>query len=264
MTSPILTCEMFDVLLPDFLEGTLDDATRSAAEMHVERCDRCAALVRDVRHIAYDAGALPDLTPERDLWSGIEARLEPEVVPITSMESQASHTSHGPHAAAHTPHARTHVRRFVPRVTMGWLAAAALLLMAGTAGVTYQVTKHELGTAPQTVALGGERGPGGRTTAGVPGGNSGIRTIAHSPAEATYDREIAELRASVEARRSELDPATVAIIERNLRVIDTAIAQSRAALAADPGSQFLHDQLNFALGQKVALLRRAALLPSHT
>lgn len=291
MTSPMLTCEQFDALLPEYLEEALDRATHASMHAHMDGCARCSALVRDIETITHDARALPDLTPERDLWSGIEARLEPEVVPITSAESHGSSESHtapewrtarAGHASARTQHAPTGVRRFVPRVTAGWLAAAAALLMAATAGVTYQVTKHELGARPEAVALGGqegeggqkgeglqqgERGQSGRATAGVPGGassSSNIRAVANSPAEATYDHEIAELRASVEARRSELDPATVAIIERNLRVIDTAIAQSRAALAADPGSQFLHDQLNIALSQKVALLRKAALLPSHT
>lgn len=242
MTTPMLTCEMFDTLLPEYLEGTLDGVTREAADAHMQHCERCSAAVRDVETIVQEAHALPDLTPARDLWSGVEARLEPAIVPLAS---HAAHASHAPRSA----------RRFAPRFATGWLAAAVLLLMAATAGVTYQVTKSELGARAGTVANGTRTAPGSATN---------IRAVANSTAEATYDHEIAELRASVEARRSELDPATVAIIERNLRVIDSAIAQSRAALAADPGSQFLHDQLNIALGQKVALLRKAALLPSHT
>jgi hypothetical protein len=81
------------------------------------------------------------------------------------------------------------------------------------------------------------------------------------PAAAAYDREIAALRAVVRDRREELDSATVAVLVRNLAIIDAAIAQSRAALARDPQSQFLGDQLTRALGQKVELLRTVALLP---
>lgn len=54
------------------------------------------------------------------------------------------------------------------------------------------------------------------------------------------------------------------VIEHNLAIIDAAIAQSRAALAKDPASGFLNDQLNSALDQKVELLRTVALLPAHT
>ena len=46
--------------------------------------------------------------------------------------------------------------------------------------------------------------------------------------------------------------------------IDQAIRQSREALARDPRSRFLDQQLNSALDKKVELLRTAALLPSRT
>jgi hypothetical protein len=84
------------------------------------------------------------------------------------------------------------------------------------------------------------------------------------PVEATYDREIQRLNAIVRDRRSELDPKTVQVIQHNLAVIDAAIAESRAALAKDPRSRFLHDQLNKSLDQKVELLRTVAFLPSRT
>jgi hypothetical protein len=72
------------------------------------------------------------------------------------------------------------------------------------------------------------------------------------------------LQRVVSERRAQLDPSTVAIIEKNLQIIDAAIAQSRAALAKDPASMLLSDQLTHALDKKVELLRTAALLPSST
>jgi hypothetical protein len=79
-----------------------------------------------------------------------------------------------------------------------------------------------------------------------------------------YSREIAMLQAIVRDRRSQLDSGTVAIIERNLSIIDAAIAQSKAALARDPASQLLGEQLTHALDKKVELLRTAAMLPLST
>jgi hypothetical protein len=79
--------------------------------------------------------------------------------------------------------------------------------------------------------------------------------------ESVYGREIARLRRIVDERRGQLDTATVHVLERNLGVIDRAIAESRAALAKDPASVFLNDQLNSVLEQKIELLRAAALLP---
>jgi hypothetical protein len=78
----------------------------------------------------------------------------------------------------------------------------------------------------------------------------------------TYDSEIATLHAALEARRAQLNPATVETIEQNLRVIDNALRQSREALAKDPNSRLLNDQLDRTLAKKTGLLRAAALLPA--
>jgi hypothetical protein len=86
---------------------------------------------------------------------------------------------------------------------------------------------------------------------------------AYAPGLQTYDREIATLRAALR-QRADLDTATVAVLERSLRVIDQAITESRRALAGDPGSRLLGDQLTRALEQKVELLRTAVLLPSRS
>lgn len=70
------------------------------------------------------------------------------------------------------------------------------------------------------------------------------------------------LQRIVARRKSQLDSSTVAIIEKNLKIIDAAIEQSRAALARDPASRMLTGQLTHALDKKVELLRTVALLPA--
>jgi hypothetical protein len=82
--------------------------------------------------------------------------------------------------------------------------------------------------------------------------------------EPVYDREITKLRTIVKSRRSTLDPATITVLEQSIAVIDSAIAQSRSALAKDPASGFLANQLNHSLEKKIELLRPAALLPART
>ena len=85
-----------------------------------------------------------------------------------------------------------------------------------------------------------------------------------SATQPMYDREIAKLRTIVRSRRSQLDPATIAVLEQSIAVIDSAIAQSRSALMKDPASGFLATQLNHSLEKKVELLRTAAMLPART
>jgi len=82
--------------------------------------------------------------------------------------------------------------------------------------------------------------------------------------DAVYGREIEMLQNIVKQRKTQLDSSTVAVIQRNLEIIDAAIAQSRAALASDPASRMLGQQLTHALDKKVELLRTAAMLPAST
>ena len=60
--------------------------------------------------------------------------------------------------------------------------------------------------------------------------------------------------------RDKLSPATVAVLERNLALIDAAIAEARAALEADPANADLRALLWGAHRQKLDLLDRATRL----
>jgi len=106
-----------------------------------------------------------------------------------------------------------------------------------------------------------------RTTAGSAAPSSARLARAEgvmNEMQPVYDREISKLRTIMTSRRSQLDPKTVAVLEQSIAVIDSAIAQSRAALARDPASGFLAGQLNHSLEKKVELLRTAAMLPART
>ena len=60
--------------------------------------------------------------------------------------------------------------------------------------------------------------------------------------------------------RGRLAPATVAVLERNLALIDAAIVEARAALEADPANADLRALLWGAHRQKLDLLDRATRL----
>ena len=84
-----------------------------------------------------------------------------------------------------------------------------------------------------------------------------------SLADEAYDHAVGDLEQALAAGRDTLDPRTYAVIERNLRAIDRAIAESRRALEADPGNVFLNNHLATARQRKLTLLRRATAL-AHT
>lgn len=238
MTDTTMTCAEFQALASDYLEPlALSIAQRSRADAHLAGCAECAALVADLRAIVRGARDLAALTPSRDLWTGVEARIEAPVVAIASRS--------GEHEVAPMPvqHAGFDVRR---------LAIAASLLVAATAGITYTLTRG--GGAPETASAGGSAGPQAPV--------AGVVAVARPSAAETFDREIAALRTIVDARRAELDTATVRIVEGNLKLIDAAIAESKAALANDPASAFLVERLTHAYDTKLQFLRALATRPA--
>lgn len=278
-----ISCEEFAVSVADLLERDLDEASRAAVEAHALDCEACAALLSDLRKISIDASNLPMLAPSRDLWEGIAARIDAPVIPIG---------------------ARTEGRRIAGfggrdrKVLRTAAIAASLLLAAGVGGlITFGLMRNN---QPLSIANGAT--PAAPKSAAAPSNvqptipsiDSVTRVVARqdaSPAsesgatvspvsesftaaggaharnksaEQTFDVEIARLRTIVQRRSAQLDPLTISVIERNLKVIDDAIAQCRAALAKDPASRFLIESLNHALENKVELLRTAAMLPART
>jgi hypothetical protein len=76
--------------------------------------------------------------------------------------------------------------------------------------------------------------------------------------QAEFDRTTGELGLIFAVERARLRPETVALLERNLAIIDAAIRESRAALARDPASAELRQLYAAAAREKVELLRWAA------
>jgi Putative zinc-finger len=237
-----VTCEIFANRLMDFLEADLDGATRAALEAHERRCTACGVLAADLRRLSAHAARLPAITPSRDLWSGIEARI---AAPVVSLDVGRP-------------------RWKSPRI-LGFGMAAALVFAAA---LGYEIANRGATpgapTAPATTQVAARTTP---AASGAPGATlAANRRAEATPAavEKSYATEIAGLRAMLDTRRSHLDSATVAVLEKNLVVIDSAIAQCKTALAKDPASRYLMQSLSQSLDTKVQLLRIAAALPSST
>lgn len=251
MTHPTITCDRFEALLGNFLEEGLDATTRQACEAHRLGCASCASLVAELDAIVTAAATLPPPVPSRDLWSGIEARLETPVTPLNA------------------PRAATAAR---PTFITRRLAVAAVALVTASAGLTWTIAQRTQGAA-LNVASGDRATPPVITADAATSNTNDVRTEAAVPAtpvaagasrlvaiDTLYGRDIALLRDAAEGTLGTLDSSTVAVVRRNLDIIDQAIRESREALAADPNSGFLLEQLDRAYERKVDLLRRLALL----
>jgi anti-sigma factor RsiW len=184
--------------------------------------------------------------------------------------------------------------KFWTRERIG-LAAAALVLL--TAGATFLLTSHWLGPArTSNVAsdAGTQKVSSSGRTATEPGSRGRVAgrgqvasdsillpptdqlgsaltvsaasapPVTPNPEQVVYTKEINTLQRIVRRQKGELDTSTVTEIDKNLRTLDSAIGQIRAALKKDPGSSLLDGQASHALEMKVELLRRAAMMRSST
>ena len=72
-----MTCEEVRDRIDDYVDGALDEAAFQEMELHLATCAECRVEERTLRALLAHAAALPaEMAPGRDLWAGIEARLD--------------------------------------------------------------------------------------------------------------------------------------------------------------------------------------------
>ena len=111
---------------------------------------------------------------------------------------------------------------------------------------------HVRGNGVVGVAV-GSAGESGRRSSG---GHVSVRVGAPT----SYDAAVADLQRVLTEHGSDLDSATVRVLEANLATIDRAIGDARAALARDPANAYLNEHLAATMARKLELLRRAAAM----
>ncbi|HET8634331.1 MAG TPA: zf-HC2 domain-containing protein [Gemmatimonadales bacterium] len=210
--------------LSEYVDGELTHDELAACEAHLVACAECRAVVEDLRAVAGTAAALPSDDLRRDLWPGILSAITPEttVIPIT--------------------------RRRPWYNSLPGLAAAAALVAVVSGGSVWLAMRSNTGVpVPSSVA----------TTTTQP---SATLTPAAARAEATYDAAVSDLRKVLDAGRGRLDSTTLRVLERNLAIIDSAVADAQRAVARDPQNAYLNAYLARTMRRKVDLLRQAATL----
>jgi anti-sigma factor RsiW len=214
-----------DVLV-DLVDGRLDPAQQRTIERHLEACAGCRALVTDLRSVRAAAFMLDRREPPPQVWSKLQAAVAAEPKPgrVLFMPTRANWPV--------------------------WLAAAAALILATVIGLLPLMNRN---VAPAA--------PGSQTSAGAEREVTVESVTAHfEEAEKSYQLAIDELQALANKDTGELDPQVAAVLQKNLSVIDQAIAENRAALKAQPSSSNAQDGLFDALRNKVALLQQTVEL----
>lgn len=235
-----MQCSPYRESIQELVDGTIGPIRRAELERHLEVCVDCRALVADLQAVHDTARSLDPLEPPDGVWLQIAGRLRQE----------------GRGAVPSVP------EPVVARRHVALLALAAALVLAVGASIILLLPQWR-GTPP----AGARRSaPPPITTPAAEPGNATAEVTVESVeeefklAEQHYQNAIAKLEQAARldqpaASATTLDAQTAVMLQKNLQVIDQAIAESRAALRAEPQSAPARDSLFDALRRKVALLQ---------
>jgi anti-sigma factor RsiW len=213
----VKTCDEYLNAIGELVDGTLGPIRRAELELHLESCDQCRALADDVLEIARTSRALDATDPPEHVWNGIAGRLQAE----GRVQPPSWRVSRG-----HTVLA----------------LAAALVLAAGT--TIFLMVRDSGQEPPPAVAI-------------------------QLPETSVFDDPVQSVASELalterhfqnaieQATRSDalVSPDTAAVLQKNLLVVNQAIAESRAALEANPDSTPARQSLYDALKQKIQFLQ---------
>ena len=216
-------CHEVRARLTGVVDGDLEPEVRRVTAAHVEQCEDCRRLVRELTAIRDAAGRLGPLPPPDHLWLEVAGQIRldrGEVRPRPARPSRA--------VAA----------------TGQWAGLAAALVLV-TAGI-WVVSRAPIDE------------PGLPPGAAVSAADLVVAEL--DRAAEHYERAIAMLDAMEAAGDLPGDAAITDMFRDSLGVVDRAIADSRAALEADPGNAAAQSSLFDALRQKVHLQQATVLL----
>jgi len=191
-----------------------------------------------LRDLMNEVAALPtSIEPPADAWSKIRAQIEASGNPDRADADDIALHSKRPARIA-----------FWQRPA--FLAAAALLLVAGSSAVTaVALNRRSTSSSP--------RGTQTPIAAIATDSNNGPASLAQfTVVESDYLRAVNDLSATLESEQGSLSPETIAKLRESIKVIDAAILEARNALAADPANKTLIQMLANSYEQKVDLLKR--------
>ena len=234
-----MTCRDAESLLHDALDAPLPPADAAALAAHLETCAACRDLEADLALMRDATRALDRPIVPAQAWTRLSTQLEREG--LIAAASASARRAARPRGAA------TRGWRWPPRCSP---ASARRCCGARRIRVTPAIPNA---AAPPPAAPGNARDP--RAVEAI---EIELRLAAEH-----YEKAITALEGLAAEDRTRIDPAVAQVVERNLLLIDTAIADSRKALQGQPGSLVAQASLFDAYRQKVALLQDLIAMASE-
>jgi hypothetical protein len=208
--------------LSAYVDGALSAAERAEIAGHLDRCAACRGVARDLERVRAVARELGPMRPPDHIWLEIAGQVHAAAAPA-------------PKPAA-VPARRP--------VVWQWVGLAAMLVIV-TMAVYFVV--REPAVAPG---------------AGNAGQDAAVQAVADELRLAMqhYDNAIVKLEALTKTNSGAIDPVIAATLQKNLAVVDAAIAESRVAVTNNPDSESARESLFEALRRKVGVLQATVTL----
>ena len=213
-------CERYLNAINERVDGTLGPLRRTELELHLEVCEGCSALAAELQQIRDAARGLDTMPAPPGAWAGIEERLRAE-----------GRVAARPLGIRARPYAA--------------LALAAALVLAVGASL-FVVTSRDPRPAPATTA----------------GDGNGNAESLHPVQSVATEMALTEkhFQNVVERADQVLDPATAAVLQKNLLVMNQALEESRKVLESDPQNLPARQSFYETLRQKIEFLQTTIAL----
>ncbi len=222
-----MECSHYTDAIQEMVDGTLGRIRRAELRIHLDQCDSCRALLDDLQRVRDLAASLDNAAPPDHVWLQVAGRLRQEGRLRPSTVSSWS-------------------RR--PQYAMVAIAAGLVLAVGASLYLLLPLRRSQASAPPPATAAAGSNAATGDPV------QDDIQAEFRL-AEQHYQNAIAKLEEAAKGGTDSIDPQTAAMLQKNLQVIDQAIAESRAAVRSEPASVPARDSLFDALKRKVALLQ---------
>ena len=211
---------------------TVVTPTRQPVEVHLAECAPCRSLLTDLRQIRVLAGTLQSAEPPAHIWHDLRRRAAVDT-PVPGDAAPSWSWS-----------------QWSPRER--WLRGAALVAATGVV-LAVLVPNIFRGPAPTPVPLSTNVSTSSvaRTASAEP-----------DPVERHYLETIGELERVAAGNQTGVTPVR-ATLTQSLAMIDSAIAQSRSAVAEEPNSAVARSHLRAGLRRKVTVLQTLVATANH-
>src|SRR5919108_1696965 len=193
-------CKRYRDSIQELVDGTLGRIRRAELESHLDQCDDCRALAADLQRIRDVAESLDHPAPPDHVWLHVAGRLRQEGRVKTAAP----------------------VRITAPSRFAVLAIAAALVILVGASFLVLapRFRTSDTATVPDTAS---------QARQGNAATDDTVQTVESEfrLAEQHLQNGIAKLQEAARSGESTIDPQTAETLQKNLTVIDQAIAESR-------------------------------------